>query len=332
MAVFTMEGDHEFNIETRSQKYPHLRSMDKNGKYLPRTLCAENAENRDWLRRGIRWLYNTFPIGGINVEFGEGHVCYTPDCVQARKAQPGRDREYFKGQPVDPEYFKDLARIVPFVANEAHQRNSNSWISYATYVSFSPDMQTNPPTHIGSSPDYSVGQWEMAEMLTDLVPWSSGWAGLGWPNGLRPPGKEFTGLLTWNSNGARDPQGFFVHQYREALRKSYRHGFNGITAFGERSGELPETELTYLSFSEFSYNPEMTDEDFLSRRVAPLYGGEEAGRLALEIARRIGPVKIGELPKHLEQIVDLAYRGRRICSESGRARWDKLIRYVQTLG
>jgi hypothetical protein len=193
-------------------------------------------------------------------------------------------------------------------------------------------MQTNPPTHIGSSPDYSIGQWEMAEMLTDLVPWASGWAGLGWPTGLRPPGKEFTALLAWNANGARDPQGFFVHQYREALRKSYRHGFKGITTFGERSGELPETELTYLSFSEFSYNPEMTDEDFLSRRVAPLYGGEEAGRLVLEIARRIGPIKIGELPKDLEQIVDLAYRGRQICSESGRARWEKLIRYVQTLG
>jgi hypothetical protein len=63
---FYHEGDHEFNMETRAQKYPHLRSMDENGKYLPRTLCAEKGENRDWLRRGIRWLFDTFPSGGIS--------------------------------------------------------------------------------------------------------------------------------------------------------------------------------------------------------------------------------------------------------------------------
>jgi hypothetical protein len=325
---FYHEGDHEFNMETRSQRYPRLRSMDKNGKYLPRTLCAEKAENRDWLRRGIRWLFDTFPIGGINVEFAEGHVCYTPDCVKERKGQPGTDREYFKGQPVDPGFFKDLARILPFVANEAHQRVPSSWISYATYVSFNPEMQANPPAHIGTSPDYSIGQWEMAEMLTELVPWSSAWAGVGWPEGVRPPGKEFTGLLGWNANGARDPQGFFAHQYREALRKSYRHGFKGITTFGERSAELPENELSYLAFSEFSYNPEMTDEDFLRRRVAPLYGGEEAGRLALEIARRIKPIRESDSPNNLEGILDLAYRGRRISAEPGKARWDKIIHYV----
>ena len=325
---FYHEGNHEFNIETRSEKYPHLRSMDKDGKYLPRTLCAENPENREWLRRGIRWLYDTFAIGGINIEFGEGHVCYTPDCIRARQAQTGIDREYFKGQPVDPEYFKELGRIIPFVANEARQRDPRTWVSYATYVSFNSEMQTNPPAHIRTIPEYAVGQWEMAEMLSDLVPWSSRWAGLGWPEGLRPPGKEYSGLLLWNSNGARDARGFFVDQYREALRKSYRHGFKGITTFGERSGELPENELTYLAFSEFSYNPEMSDEDFLRRRVAPLYGGEEAGRLALEIARRIGPVKEGDSLKDLQGIIDLAYRGRRMSSESGRDRWDKLIRYV----
>ena len=43
------EGRHEFNLESRAEKYPHLRTMDKDGNYVPRTLCAEKKENREWI-------------------------------------------------------------------------------------------------------------------------------------------------------------------------------------------------------------------------------------------------------------------------------------------
>jgi hypothetical protein len=90
-------------------------------------------------------------------------------------------------------------------------------------------------------------------------------------------------------------------------------------------------ELSYLAFSEFSYNPEMSEEEFLKRRVAPLYGGEDAARLVLEIARRIGPVREGEAPKDRDDLLNLAYSGRRLAGDSGKARWDTLIHYISTL-
>ena len=75
----------------------------------------------------------------------------------------------------------------------------------------------------------------------------------------------------------------------------------------------------------------MTAEDFLERRVAPLYGGEEAARMALEIATRVGPIREGQSPKDLPALIDLAYRGRRVSADYARARWDKLIRYVSEI-
>jgi hypothetical protein len=90
-------------------------------------------------------------------------------------------------------------------------------------------------------------------------------------------------------------------------------------------------ELSYLSFSEFTYNPEMSDAEFLAKRVKPLYGGEQAGRLALEIARRVGPVRMGAAPEDVSQLVELAYQGRRLAEPYAKARWDKMIQYVRDI-
>jgi len=328
---FYHEGNHEFNTETRADKYPLLRSMDKQGKYEPRTLCLQKAENREWLRRGFRWLYDNFPIGGVNFEFSEHAACYTPDCVEARKNQPGQESDFAK----------DLARTAPFVMNEAHSIDPKTWISYVTYGGFTAQMQANLPLHIRVAPDYAVCQWTLTNMLTDLVPTgasrsrAAGWAeGLGpspWPAGLRPPGKHSIGYTHWNAFYSHNQKGFFVDAYRQAARKAHDAGFEGLDTYGEESADLPNVELSYLAFSEFSFNPEMSEEDFLARRVAPLYGGGEAATLALEIARRVGPVRTGQTAAGLEQIVELAYRGRRISAESAKARWDRLIHYVRDI-
>lgn len=314
------EGNHEFNLETRAEKFPDLRAMDEAGNYVPRTLCAEKKENREWLLRAIKWLYETFPIGGVNLEFGENQVCYTPDCVAAREAQVGNDNRYFK----------DLARIMAFVIPEIHARVPQTWISYTTYGPFTAEMQSDPPLHIRALPPYAICQWTLTRMLANLVP-RSGRTSEIWPEGLRPPGKEYIGYLHWNAYYTGNQKGFFVDQYREAARKAYRHGFKGLPTYGEESADFPNMELSYLAFSEFSYNPEMTDKDFLTRRVAPMYGGEQAGRLALEIARSIGPIRAGKTPDKLDEILSLAYSGRRISADYGKARWDRLIHFIQDI-
>jgi hypothetical protein len=288
----------------------------------------ELPENRDWLRRGFRWLYANFPIGGVNVEFAEHSTCYNPACIEARKKQPGTDSDFAK----------DLARITPFVMNEIHSIKPDTWASYVTYGGFTPQLRANPPQHISMAPASAICQWTLTNMLVDLVPargtrsaapsWAEGLGTVPWPEGLRPPGKNYIGYIHWNAFYTRNQKGFFVDAYREAARKAYRHGFQGLDTYGEESAEFPNVELSYLAFSEFTYNPDMTDEEFLKRRVAPMYGGEEAGRLALEIARRVGPVRSGETPADLDQILELAYRGRRVSAPYSKGRWDKMIYYL----
>lgn len=327
---FYHEGNHEFNLETRAEKNPRLRSMDKAGNYEPRTLCLEMPENRDWLRRGFRWLFETFPIGGVNVEFAEHATCYNPACVEARKRQPGAGSDFAK----------DLARITPFVMQAIHEVAPQAWASYVTYGGFTPEMRTVPPPHIGAAPEWAICQWTLTNMLRDLVEarggarapqWAEGLVPSPWPEGLRPPGRNYIGYIHWNAFYTRNQKGFFVDAYREAARKAYRHGFSGLDTYGEESPEFPNVELSYLAFSEFTYNPEMSEADFLRRRVAPLYGGEAAGRLALDIARRAGPVRMGQTPPDLAGIMELAYRGRRLSAPYARDRWDRLIRYVHDI-
>jgi hypothetical protein len=329
---FYHEGNHEFNLETRAEQNPRLGSIDKNGKAEPRTLCLDLPENRAWVERGFRWLYATFPIGGVNVEFAEHSTCYNPECIDARKRQGGDETDFSK----------DLARIVPFVMKTIHDVAPGTWMSYVTYGGFTPAMREKPPLHVRLAPDYAICQWTLTNMLTDLVParsrrsakaqeWTPGLYNSPWPEGLRPPGANYIGYIHWNAFYTHNQKGFFVDAYREAARKAYRHGFQGIDTYGEESPEFPNVELSYLAFSEFTYNPEMSDAEFLAKRVKPLYGGEQAARLALEIARRVGPVRMGAAPADVSQLVELAYQGRRLAEPYAKARWDKMIQYVRDI-
>lgn len=327
---FYHEGKHEFNLETRAAARPELRSMDKNGQAEPRTLCLELAANRDWLRRGFEWLYRTFPIGGVNIEFAEHSTCYNPACVAARRKQPGADTDFAK----------DLARIAPYVIGLAHRQDPKSWISYVTYGGFTEEMRAQPPLHVSAVPDYAICQWTLTNMLVDLVPprgqahgprWAEGLAPAAWPEGLRPPTRHSLGYLHWNAFYTKTQKGFFVDAYREAARRAWRHGFEGLDTYGEESPDFPNVELSYLAFAEFTFNPDLTEADFLRRRVAPLYGGEKAARLVLEIASRVGPVRIGQTPPDLPGIVELAYRGRRAAPDTAKERWDRMIHYLENI-
>jgi len=319
---FYHEGEHEFNLETRARKHPELRSMDKHGAYEPRTLCLEMPENREWLRRGFRWLYDNFPIGGVNVEFAEHSTCYNPACVEARKHQPGAETDFAK----------DLARVAPFVMSAIQAVAPETLASYVIYGGFTPEMQARLPEHARNAPDFAICQWTLTRMLAPLHARPGAFQSADpWPEGLRPPSKNSLGYIHWNAFYTNDQKSFLVDAYREAARKAFRHGFQGLDSYGEESAEFPNTELNYLAFSEFSYNPAMTDEEFLKKRVAPLYGGEAAGRVVLEIARLVGPVQMSDLPANVDQFLTLAYRGRRLSDEYGRARWDKLIHFLEKL-
>jgi hypothetical protein len=83
-AGFYYQGQNKFNIETWTALHPELRAMDKAGHYLDHTLCMDKKANRQWFREGMRWLFQTIPIAGVNLELGKFRVCWCPESVKAR--------------------------------------------------------------------------------------------------------------------------------------------------------------------------------------------------------------------------------------------------------
>ena len=318
---FYHEGDHEFNLETRARQFPRLRSMNLAGEFEPRTLNLEAPENRDWIRRGIRWLFHTFPIGGANLEFSEASAAYNPEYIEARKRQPGNEADFYK----------DLARVIPFAATEIKSVAPDAWISYATYAGFTPETSARPPLHVRLAPPGVLCQYTLTSMLEDLLRRPGEKTGSTWPDGLRPPGTSYIGYIHWNAFYTRQQYGFFVDAYREAARRAFRNGFSGLDTYGEESPDFPNIELNYLSFAEFAFNPEMSEEEFLKKRVAPLFGGEVSGRLALEIARRVGPISAAEKTAGQDDLLETAFRGRRLAAAHARYRWDRMIQFLQKI-
>src|SRR2546429_4253500 len=138
---FFYEADNKFNLTTWTKAHPELRSVDLKGDFRDHTLCPEKPENRNWDRQGLQWLYENFKIGGLNLELGDFFVCYCPDCRKARQLMGGND----------PDYYKDMTRIISFLAEEVHKLDPNSWISYSTHTGFDFESIQNPPYWARSS-------------------------------------------------------------------------------------------------------------------------------------------------------------------------------------
>jgi hypothetical protein len=66
-------------------------------------------------------------------------------------------------------------------------------------------------------------------------------------------------------------------------RKAADVGVQGLTVWGEVSPFQTATELSYLAFARFAYDPSLTWEQFLKEDVAPRLGGDTAAARFLDI-------------------------------------------------
>lgn len=314
------EGDHPYNLETWLKKHPELRAIDRDGNEMPNALCAQKPANRVWIKQAIQWLYENFEIGGVNLEFSEHDVCYTRDCIRAREQMPGGD----------PPFYKDLARIMPFVIGEVQNAGPKSTITYATYGPFESTMDESSAVRL--LPKYAIAQWTLTRMFYDLTAPLRNWkTGINWPEGLRPPTSRNIGYLQWGSTFTSQEKAFLNEPFRRAISKVARHEFEGIVTYGEESPTYPNVELNYLSFSEFAFNPEMSLEEFLDNRLAPLYGGPRAARIAWDLSIQIGDVRRGQKAANKAELMRMAYEGMRSADYQGHERWNKMISFIRDL-
>jgi len=329
---FYYQGQNKFNIETWTAQHPELRAMDKAGHYLDHTLCMDKKANQQWFREGIRWLFETFPIAGVNLELGEFRVCYCPDSVKAReKVLPQEHANMLEvtrgvskpsGEPRAHDFYIDLGRLMSWEVKVIHTFRPKALITYAAYTGFDESLQKNPPYFLKTIPPYAIVQWTITDMVN----------GNRWPDGLKSPAARAIGYFHAANVSARESNSILYPQLARVAAQAYASGLEGVGIYGEVSGARPITEFNYLVFSEFTFNPGLSEEAFVKTRLAPFYGGEGPARQLLQIASLIGIQKDGHIPDNLDEALRLATQARDATTGVARQRWERWLTALQSLG
>jgi hypothetical protein len=296
---FYYQGDHLFNAATWLRRHPEYAALDRRGRATDR-LCPSEPANQEWLREGTHWLFETFDIGGVNLESGDFMVCFCARC-QALRAGFGE---------ADPDFFKEMALSLAPVAEEILRIRPDAWITYGTYTGFNPgplprdlgdpnpevvlnlaNMGSADPWLVRALPPESIGQWSLTAMvhqepvamldfLDDGSP-EGMWAAPSWPAGLQPPSQHSIGLLhqgsQWYSRGRGHTRySVEIASIKEACLHGVQVGLEGLAITGEASPAYTACELNYLALAHFSYHPADSLRAFARRALAPRVGGVEA--------------------------------------------------------
>lgn len=304
-AGYYFEGNHPYNADAWIAAHPELRAVTKNGK--PHNApCPSQKANQDWLDAGAKWLFQTFQIGGVNLEMGDFFVCYCDDCQKARAAI----------QSDEPDYYKDMAISHRVTLKTMRGLAPDAWLSYATYTGYTADMMTRPPKFLSLIPDDAICQWTLTGMARR------------WPTDVRPLAKHNIGYLHWCNSSTHTEDDFYLEQVRDICRDAAAAGFEGLDTYGELSSQRPNAELFYLAWEAFLWNPEMTIDEFVDQRLAPLYGGVQPARRLIEILPLIRTAKDRENLENIVQARKLAGSARQTSAPEGHVRWDRMIAYL----
>jgi hypothetical protein len=321
---FFYEGEHPYNLDNWIKAHPELRAVDQNGDFRDHTLCPQKAENRNWYREALQWLYQNFKIGGLSLETGDFFVCYCNECKKARQGMGGKD----------PEYYKDMARAVSFVAEEARKLDPNSWISYPTYTGFDFDSIQNPPYWARSSlkvnapfppefsrliPDVAICEWSLTEMFQKNL----------WPSPFRAPSAHNIGSLNWGNASSKTSSQLFFRRIQEITHHAISSNLEGLVVYGEESPDRPNVELNYLTFAQFAFNP-ATEPDSFAQVLSRLYGGEEAAKKLMKILDLLENEQ-GMTLQNREEALGLARKAQESADRDGKTRWTKFIQYLEGL-
>ncbi len=304
-AGYYFEGEHPYNANTWLAEHPELRSIDGAGK--PRNApCPSKKVNQEWLDEGARWLFDTFDVGGVNLEMGDFFVCYCDDCKRARASIDSDE----------PDYYKDMAISHSVTLETMRRLSPGAWLSYATYTGYSAEMTQKPPEFLAMIPDDALCQWTLTRMARS------------WPAGVKPMARHNVGYLHWCNRSTHTENDFYLNEIRDICRNAAGAGFEGLDTYGELPPEWPNVELFYLAWEAFLWDPEMTIEQFAEERLGRLYGGADPARALLEIIPLVRTVKEREKPDNVTQAKAVAQSARDVASPDGIPRWERLIAYL----
>jgi hypothetical protein len=313
------EGDHRFHLPTFLARHPDARVLDRDGRV--RTFNGECGASpahpafREWLAESLRWLFEEFEIGGLNLENGDMLEDYNPLTQAMRKDWPAEDPEPF--------FFQGLC--YKHALEPIRERLAQNIITYATYTGFSPTagvrqnegMGRRPPAMLEVLPAEAIAQWTLTGMMRpDPVPLTAylddgapeaAFDNPKWPRDLRPPNRRSVGFLHQGSQwSAGSRYSCVVGTIKEACLRAFRAGLEGVSIHGEVTARFVPAALNYLAFSHFTHWPEDTLREFGRKTLGQVLGSEEhgeayaeilahwdAGTLTAEHARQAAPGRYG---------------------------------------
>lgn len=321
------EGASEWSLNNHLEKHPELFAFRADGERhifqspgnAPQPMlhaCPSRPENMEYCLDGLRWLMETVPLAGVQVESGDTYVCECPLCRERRQ------------HPVSAMSWEDMALLYGPAAEAVWSVRPEATVVLETYSHPEPVADGTAPGFGGGSPPWMPEcvaqfprrahvQW-VADYFTaplNPVPWTTrapeGFAG----NIMRAH------LATWWMGRGDEVA---VDWLALMARQSLAHGFDGLSIFGDKSPFRAGCELNYLALADYGSeaNPDADLDSFLERVAAPLVGGAERAKEYLQLARLI------DAPDKLEGAVAAARKHAAQLDGHPADRWTWLAWYL----
>ncbi|HVP20158.1 MAG TPA: hypothetical protein VMU36_14315 [Spirochaetia bacterium] len=272
------EGNNRFNLTTWLRKNPHLRAVlgkpaafhipDVPELWFPDNqytdaACPSRPENAAFHEEAIRWLAETFPIGGINFETGDYGTCHCVDCSARRKEDSSWS-------------FRDMALLYPRLFEAALASGRDLWLVSEAYWDTILDREALKP--LEALPDTAIYQFCINRSY--------------WPRLQKELTAEHVAALPRRRNIFRTHMGsqwngerheLVARRFADLARLAHETGMKGLTIFGEASAFETVNEINYLAFARFGYHPTLSWDAFVQNDLGPLFGGASEARKYLEL-------------------------------------------------
>jgi hypothetical protein len=287
------DGNHHYNLATWLRAHPELAAeMERpaefqindlafplffdNDVYMARG-CSSRLENQRWMEEGVAWLAESCDIGGLNIEAGDYGICVCPYCQRRRAEREEalrRDNSEASWSP------SDMTDFFPRLAEIAHATRPDLWV-YAE-IQWDQILDAAALAPLQSLPDSGIYQYTFnrtywQRTLRELTPEHMASV----PTKTNVFRAQF--CSQWNGDRRTERYRFNGRDLAEMVWKAAACGMQGVTMFGEVSPFETATELSYLAFARFSYDPSLTWDQFLTEEVAPRLGGDTAATRFLEL-------------------------------------------------
>ena len=289
------EGDSPYSLERHLERHPELCAVDEagnkvvhgsgvSGRRREHNACPSLAGNQDFAVESLRWLFQTLPLGGVQVETGDTGVCRCKRCETRRR------------HPVSRFSWEDMALMYPLAASAIRSVAPDAWIVCETYSHPEPHPEPEKPPNFGDGkppwadeclrefPRLVFVQWVCDKFVKPKS--SMLWTRAGTVSaegGRRHVMRAHFG--TYWGGGYRGE--LAIDWLAEMVQRSIDHGFDAISIIGEVSPQQAGAELNYLALANYgsTSNPRAELEVFLRDVASPLLGGLGRARDFLRYAR-----------------------------------------------